>query len=321
VFGHRRIHLYKAGYQIDLEVDFMLWLIIIMLILVIGVLYAYILLYKREIRDMVKRLQFIRDNDTNMKINLQIKVKEINELAIQLNHMINYYKIEKIAISKAQHEFKEEITNISHDLRTPLTSIAGYVQMLEAEKTPVEKKAEYYNIIRRRIETLVKMLDEFFEFTRIESDEYPLKLEKVNVSNVLTDVISLFYYDFLSKDEEPSIQIPSTPIYIYADKDALKRIFQNLIKNYLNHGTGSISISVKEEGNHVSISFKNYAPNIDSAEAERLFQRFYTADKSRTRKTTGLGLSIVKNLVTKMNGEIKAYVEDSILVINVIFFP
>jgi signal transduction histidine kinase len=277
------------------------------------------LLYKREIRDIALRLQFIRDNDTNKKINLQINAKEIIELAVQLNHLINYYKIEKIAISKAQHEFKEEITNISHDLRTPLTSIAGYVQMLESENTPAEKKAEYYSIIRRRIDTLIKMLDEFFEFTRIESDEYPVMLEKINVSNVLADVISLFYYDFLSKGEEPSIQIPSTPTFIYADKEALTRIFQNLIKNYLNHGTGSISISIKEQGNQVCISFKNYATNIDSAEAERLFQRFYTADKSRTKKTTGLGLSIVKNLVAKMNGEIKARVEDSFLIINITF--
>lgn len=296
----------------------MLCLIIIMLIIVIGVLSAYILLYKREIGDIVKRLQFIRDNDTNMKINLKLKAKEINELAIRLNHLINHYKIENIAISKAQHEFKEEITNISHDLRTPLTSIAGYVQMLESESTPKEKRAEYYSIIRRRIDTLIKMLDEFFEFARIESDEYPLQLEKVNVSNVLADVISLFYYDFLAKGEEPSIQISSAPIYIYADKDALKRVFQNLIKNYLNHGTSSISISVKEERNHVYISFKNYAPDIDNEEAERLFKRFYTADKSRTKKTTGLGLAIVKNLVTKMNGEIEAYVEDSFLVIKII---
>ena len=297
----------------------MLWLIILILTLGIGVLSAYILLYKREIRDILEKLLFIESNDTNMKINLHIKSKEINELANQLNHIIDYYTVEKIAISKAQHEFKEEITNISHDLRTPLTSIAGYVQMLESENTPVEKKAEYYNIIRRRIETLVKMLDEFFEFTRIESEEYQLRLEKINVANVLADVISLFYYDFISKGQEPSIQIPSIPIYIHADKDALKRVFQNLIKNYLNHGIGNISILVKEEGNHVCISFKNYAPNLDSADAEKLFKRFYTADKSRTKKTTGLGLSIVKNLVAKMKGEIEAYIEESFLIINITF--
>lgn len=297
----------------------MLWIIFITLLLVIGVLSAYILFYKREIRDITKKLQFIKDNDTNMKINIQANMKEINEMATQLNHTIDYYKIEKIAISKAQHEFREEITNISHDLRTPLTSIAGYVQMLESENTPTEKKEKYYSIIRRRIETLIEMLDEFFELTRIESDEYPFHIERINISNVLADVISMFYYDFISKGEEPNIQIPSTPIYIYADKDALTRIFQNLIKNYLNHGTGNISVLVKEDERHVCISFKNYALNMNNAEAERLFKRFYTADKSRTKETTGLGLAIVKNLVDKMNGEIEAYVKDSFLIIKIIF--
>ncbi len=297
----------------------MLWLIIIILILFIVVLSAYIFLYKRQLRDIALRLKFIRDNETNMKINLQLKTKETDELATQLNHIIDYYKTEKAAISKAQHEFKEEITNISHDLRTPLTSISGYVQMLESEKTPAEKKFEYYGIIRGRIDTLVKMLDDFFEFARTESDEYKIQLKKTNVSNVLTDVIALFYYDFLSKDEKPSIQIPSKPVYIPADKDALQRVFQNLIKNYLNHGTGGISVAVKEEGTQVRISFRNYVTNIDSLDADNLFKRFYTADKSRTKKTTGLGLAIVKNLVTKMKGEIRTYIEDSFLVIYITF--
>ncbi|MBW4829523.1 MAG: sensor histidine kinase [Clostridiaceae bacterium] len=97
------------------------------------------------------------------------------------------------------------------------------------------------------------------------------------------------------------------------------RIFKNLIKNYLNHGTGNISISVKEDEKNVYISFKNFALDINSAEAKRLFERCYITDKSRTKKTTGLGLSIVKNLVTKMNREIETYVEESFLIISIIF--
>ncbi|WP_426348996.1 sensor histidine kinase [Alloiococcus sp. CFN-8] len=297
----------------------MLWLIIIILLLVIAVLCSYIFLYKSELKSIVSKLQFIRENETNMKINLQLKSKEIKELANELNYIINHYKIEKTSLSKAQREFKEEITNISHDLRTPLTSISGYVQMLEAENTSKEKKKEYYNIIRRRIGSLVQMLDEFFEFTRIEANEYPLHIERINVNSLLTEVISLFYYDFISKGEEPRIQIAPGPTYISGDKDALKRVFQNLIKNYLNHGVGSIAISVKEEEKHINISFKNYAPDIDKEEAEKLFMRFYTGDKSRTTKTTGLGLAIVKNLVVKMNGKIEAMVDDSFLIINISF--
>lgn len=297
----------------------MLWLIIILLILVLGVLSAYLMLYKKEVRSIAKTLQFIQTNDTNRRINLQMNAKELNDLAVQLNQLIQYHKVEKIDITRAQNEFKEEITNISHDLRTPITSISGYIQMLESEKTSKEKKAEYYSIIKRRITALIQMLDEFFEFTRIEANEYPLQLIKLNVCNVLADVISMYYYDFISKGEEPSIEIPSKPIYIIADKDAITRIFQNLMKNYLTHGTGNISISITEENNKVSIHFKNHAPNINKEEAEKLFQRFYTTDSSRSGKTTGLGLAIVKNLVTKMNGEITASVENSYLIIRIVF--
>ncbi|WP_152966758.1 sensor histidine kinase [Sporosarcina globispora] len=294
------------------------WLIIIILILVIGLLLAYILLYKKEIRDIAKKVELINSNDTNKKISVQINSKEIRELAYQLNDMIGHYKNENIKIAKAQQEFKEEITNISHDLRTPLTSIAGYLQMVESEKTP-ERKKEYHGIIRRRVNTLIKLLDEFFEFTRIESDEYILQFEKINVSNVLTETVSLFYYDFIAKDSEPIMDMPTRLIYISADKGTLKRIFQNLIQNYLNHGTGNLYVSVKEDGKHVCISFKNHAINMDNETAERLFQRFYTADKSRNKRTTGLGLAIVKNLINQMNGEIKAYIENSFLVINIKF--
>ncbi|MDF2543856.1 MAG: signal transduction histidine kinase [Herbinix sp.] len=295
----------------------MLWLVIILLF-VIGILIAYILLYKRGIRNIIQKLQFIREHETNMNINLQINYKELNELAKELNYIMNNYKNEKAFITRAQQEFKEELTSISHDLRTPLTSIAGYVQMLESERTSKEKKEEYYAIIRGRIDTLVKMLDELYEFARIESDEYQLHMEKININNVLTDAISLYYYDFVSRGEEPIINIPTKPIYISADKDAITRVFQNLIKNYLTHGAGAISITVREEDKQVYICFKNYAPGLDHEEANKLFNRFYTADKSRTKKTTGLGLAIVKNLVIKMKGRVEAYVENSYLIINII---
>lgn len=292
---------------------------IIILIIIICVLSAYIVLYKRGIRSIINSLEFIRDNDTNKKINLRIKSKELNKLSILLNHIIDNFTNEKLSISKAQQNFKEEITNISHDLRTPLTSIAGYVQMLESEKASKIKKDEYFGIIRRRIETLIRMLDELYDYARIESDEYQLQLEKVNINNALSDVISLYYYDFTSRGEEPFIDLTSTPIYIYADKDAITRVFHNLMKNYLIHGSGNLSISVKEKEESVCISFKNYAPYLDNTEVDRLFNRFFTADKSRTKKTTGLGLSIVKDLVTKMDGRVDAYLDSSYLIINIFF--
>jgi signal transduction histidine kinase len=245
--------------------------------------------------------------------------KQLNDLAIELNQIISDNKNERISITKAGQDFKEGLTNISHDLRTPLTSIAGYVQMLESEKISQQKKDEYYSIIRGRINSLVKMLDELYEYARIESDEYQLTLKKINVNNILTDVIFLFYNDFIAKGEEPIINIPAKPIYINADKDAITRVFQNMVKNYLTHGTGAFSISVEEVEEKVYICFKNKAPSLEHDDVEKLFNRFYTADKSRSKKTTGLGLAIVKNLVIRMNGKVEAAIANSYLTINIIF--
>lgn len=292
---------------------------VIILLGIMGALGVYLLLLKRELRSIVRQLQFIREHDTNQKLSLRLQVKEITELAKNLNHLISQYKLEKAALAKAQQKFKEEITNLSHDLRTPVTSISGYVQMLEAEKVSPAKKAEYFGVVRGRIETLIRMLDEFFEFARIESDEYPLQLEKINASQVLVEVLALFYEDFVAKGEEPSLQIPSRPMIIQADRDALARIFQNLIKNYLNHGTGSLRIAVEEEEGGVSLRFQNQAPDLGEGEVERLFERFYTADRSRTKKTTGLGMAIVKNLANKMKGRVEAHLQDGVLTIRISF--
>lgn len=297
---------------------FMFW-IIILLVFVIIILITYILLYKKGMKYIIERLQFIRTHDTNMNITLQMQHKQLNDLAIELNKIIIDNKNERISITKAGQDFKEGLTNISHDLRTPLTSIAGYVQMLESEKISQQKKQEYYSIIRRRIDVLVKMLDELYDYARIESDEYQLKLERININNILTDVISLFYYDFIARSEEPFINIPAKPIYINVDKDAITRVFQNLIKNHLTHGTGAISISVEEVEKRVYICFKNHAPDLDRDDVQKLFNRFYTADKSRSKKTTGLGLVIVKNLVSRMNGKVEAAVANTYLTINIIF--
>lgn len=296
----------------------MVW-IIILLVLVIIILITYMLLYIKGIKYIIERLRFIRTHNTNMKISLQMQHKQLNDLAIELNQIIIDNKNERISITKAGQDFKEGLTNISHDLRTPLTSIAGYVQMLESEKISKQKKDEYYSIIRGRIASLVKMLDELYDYARIESDEYQLNPEKINVNNILTDVISLFYYDFIARGEEPIINIPAKPIYINADKDAITRVFQNLIKNYLTHGAGAFSITVGEVEEKVYICFKNYAPGLDHDDVEKLFNRFYTADKSRSKKTTGLGLAIVKNLTIRMNGKVEAALANTYLSINIIF--
>lgn len=297
----------------------MVWIIIGLLLLVIAGLYFYIHLLKDELDHINIRLSFIANNETNSRIYLRYRLREMNELATNINQVIGKYEEEKVIENTFEHHFREEITNISHDLRTPLTSIKGYMQMLESEEISTEKKTEYYEVVNKRIDVLVQMLDEMFTYARILSDEYTLDHEQINVTNILSEVLSMYYYDFLKKDNPPNIELPVTPVYIYGHSEALKRVFQNLIKNYLDHGKEILSVELIDEEQEIMIYFKNYAPNISLKNIDKLFTRAYRTDESRTKKSTGLGLPIAKSLVEKMDGQVIGKIEEHYLVLELRF--
>ena len=143
-----------------------------------------------------------------------------------------------------------------------------------------------------------KLLDQLFEFARIEADELVLAEEAVNLGNVLRDTLALFYNDFCSQDSEPEIQIPDDPFVVTGDTDAFKRIFSNILSNALTHGEGHFSIKAVLTDGAVNITFENRTHSITPDDLPCIFDRFYTTDVSRSRKTTGLGLSIAKRLAT-----------------------
>lgn len=282
-------------------------LCIVILSIVASYLLALVVLYKKQYQKMKQQIEFILEHKTNMKITLKnVQTKEIVELAKSINDLMEAHRELEIELQRADKNFKETITNISHDLRTPLTSANGYVQMLNSSKLSEEKRKEYVEVIQSKIDTVKVMLDQLFEYARIESNELLLENERINVKVILEDTISEFYQDFISRRIEPKIELESTDRYIYGDKQALKRVFQNLIGNSIIHGKGEVCISLYHEQNTIKIIFENRTEGIEVADMNRIFERFYTTDKSRTKKTTGLGLSIASKFVKKMNGTIQA---------------
>lgn len=281
------------------------------------ILAALLLLYKRELSRMHEQLRFIRSNTTNMEVTTELQAGELVALAQEINAFIAEFKRRQIKIEASEREFKQAITNVSHDLRTPLTSAVGYLQMLGRDGISEEKQAEYLSIIERRVSAVRKMLDELFELTRIEAGEYALNLEKVNLTNVLRDTLSLYYDDFVTKGMTPTISIPGEAVYAAADSNAVKRVLQNLTGNALRHGAGDLRITL-EGGKDVCIAFCNDA-EMEQGDAQRLFERFYTADQQRSKRSTGLGLSIAKGLVENMGGSISAAYDGKRLTITVCF--
>ncbi len=296
----------------------MLWIVSVsVLLLVIIILYMYLLLTRAELTKLTSRLKFISENDTSLQLYTDIKNKELDIFVQQINTLISGYKSQNIKNRQTEREFKQAITNLSHDLRTPLTSAAGYIQMLKSEKTPPTKKTEYIDTIENRIEALQKMLNSLFEFSRLQSDEYVLDLQKVDICSILSDVLLMYYDDFLLKGITPKITMEKEYYWVYSDKNALTRIFENLINNALKHGNGGLDLSVSSDGGYVEIRFKNLAGQLTEEEVTQLFNRFYIADRSRNSKNTGLGLAIVKELIEKTGGEIASSLADNFLIISV----
>jgi signal transduction histidine kinase len=235
--------------------------------------------------------------------------KDVTELCLTINGILAKQKKIMAASEKSNREFRQAVTNISHDLRTPLTSAIGYIQMIKSGKTPDAKKLEYLDVIEQRLKSLSSLMNGLFEYTQIVEGKVTQNIEKVNICNVLRNIISDYYGDFMDKNFTVEIDIPDSPVYILCDAGSFKRIVQNLIQNVLIHGTEYFKLTVAGG----TVTYQNKVLNPETIDADRLFERFYTADLSRSGSTTGLGLAIVKEIARNMSGEVSAALEKDML--------
>ncbi len=291
-------------------------IIIILVSICIGFSIRFFLL-KKEILRIALHLKQLHSENTNAL--LGSSEKGLQELVIEINKVLKRNKQNEVISYRAQKSFKEAVTNVSHDLRTPLTSVKGYVQMIRSNTTSEEKKQEYLEVVEKRLDYLQKMIEVLFDFTRIESGDYVFNIEKINVNDMLADVFAMYYEDFHTRKITPTIHMPSSSLCINGDRKALERIFQNLIGNAITHGKGDITVSLFVENNHIEIVFENIADDMTQQDTERIFERFYKLDKSRASATTGLGLALVKEFVEKMNGSITATYTDNKIKIRLLF--
>ena len=264
---------------------------------------------------MNRTVRTIIKSDTNMRATTETFDKNISELCDTINDILDKQKKIMAAGEKSNREFRQAITNISHDLRTPLTSAIGYVQMLKSGNTPDGKMQEYLNIVEYRLKSLSNLMNGLFEYTQIVEGKMSRNIEKVNVCNILRDTISAYYEDFSAKNFAVEVDIPDTPVYVLCDAGSLKRVAQNLIQNVLAHGVERFKLTAEAQNNTVSVTFQNKVSDIGALDVERLFERFYTADLSRSGSSTGLGLAITKELIQNMGGEISAFIEKDTLII------
>ncbi|MFG6353021.1 MAG: HAMP domain-containing histidine kinase, partial [Oscillospiraceae bacterium] len=239
------------------------------------------------------------------------------ELLVCLNQLLELRQEERALSLRKEQALRRQIANVSHDLRTPLTSILGYLQLLEGDGLSPEKKAEYLSVVEGRARTLQTFIASFYDLSRIEGGELPLEREQVDLTRALSDQLAAAYQQIEEAGLEVDVDITPELPPVWADSGAVTRIFSNLLTNALRHGTGVLSMKLYREGNQIVSAFSNRAEELTAEDAAHVFERFYTADKMRTGQSTGLGLAIVKALAERMGHSAGARWTDGVFTVEV----
>jgi signal transduction histidine kinase len=285
---------------------------------VIGVLTAAlcfcavkIVLMKRSAREIRSQFAQKLNDDTNTQIDITSADKDIRALADDINKQLSVLRTEYLKNSRGNLELKNAITNISHDLRTPLTAICGYLDMIKKtdDKELIQK---YLGIIRERAELMKQLTEELFRYSVILSDDTPKKTEDVCVNRMLEESIAAFFPALSQRGITPTIDITKKRVVRNVDPAALERVFSNILSNAVKYCENDLDITMTEDGR---ITFSNTTGGLSPVQVQQLFDRFYTVEAARN--STGLGLSIARTLVERMGGQIGAQYTDGRLVITV----
>lgn len=219
-------------------------------------------------------------------------------LAYAINQKDTLHKKLQVQIKQEEDQLKQSISNISHDLRTPLTSIQGYLTLLQ-ECEDKQEQDQYIEIIKAKTDYLTDLVQEFYDLSVVENEQFDVECEKVDINRIVTDCLIEKYYEF--GEIQPIIQTEKSPVWIYGNNLICKRIIENLITNAIRYSDNYIEVSINQEG---VFMIKNSTQSLDEMDINLLFSKFYTVDKSRTKGGSGLGLYIVKELLKKIDGKI-----------------
>lgn len=291
---------------------YLLLIIIAILILIIFVLLAKVYFLRKSTQEIMESFEDRLTTDTNTLIDISSRDPYMRKLASKINTQLRLLRMERHRFQQGDLELKEAVTNISHDLRTPLTAICGYLDLLEREEKS-ESVQRYLSQITNRTEVMKNLTEELFRYSVVTSSR-ELHPERVDLVRVLEESLLSFYGAIQEKGIKPQIELPEEPVWRQLDVTAINRIVSNIISNALKYSDGDFSVSMKNDG---CIIFSNTAQSLNAVSVGRLFDRFYTVEVSRN--STGLGLSIAKLLTERMGGSISAMYHNSILSVSIQF--
>ena len=290
-------------------------LAVCILIIAVIALSVHCIQLRREINNITLQLNEVKDINTNLLIHS--KTGTADQLINEINSMLRNIRDIRADYSRKKHELEQMMTNISHDLRTPLTSAMGYINLIQNAGLSETEKSRELDIVGQRLIRLEELINSFFEFSQIVSSGAPPKKTELNIILVLEESIVHYYDDYSNQDRKISFDCTKSKLLINSNKNMLLRIFDNLIGNALKHGSGDLKISVSDNKG-AAIKFTNELADTD-IEVMRVFDEFYTTDISRTKGNTGLGLAIAKQFTEALGGTISAEKKNNVFEILVVF--
>lgn len=285
--------------------------IIFILIIVVSFLSVKLCLVKRQLRKMVEQMQ--EQDETTVSV--EFVDKDLEAVALQINEKLERLQKVKVDAFKNEQAMKTSISVISHDMRTPLTSVIGYLQL--AEKTCADEETlQDVRIALDRAKYANKLVDDFFELSVVDANQYTPVMEKVNLCEVVCEEILANYLAFEKKGITPLFEQADGEVMVLADRKLLARVIQNLISNGIKYSTGKMEFVITE-GECVTLAISNSIS--EAVDTDRIFDKFYRADVSRKGEGAGLGLYICRKFVEEMNGTIGAQNAKGKLIITVEF--
>ena len=264
----------------------------------------------RALRAAAEQLRALGEKECGGRIRMAVPNAAAEELLAEVNRLLALRMEDRAEGRAREKELRRQISNVSHDLRTPLTSILGYLQLLEDDTLSPEDRKTYLGVVGSRAQALQRLITSFYDLSRLEGGEFPLEKERVDLRGVLAELLASFYQDFTDAGFDMRVDLDEHVPAVCADPGGALRVMTNLLRNALDHGQSPMTIRLYAEGKRVVSHFTNAAPDLGPEDAQHVFDRFFTSDKMRTGRNTGLGLAIVKTLAEQMGVEVRTELAD-----------
>lgn len=286
-------------------------IMVVILFLICVVLIAKIYFMKKSVKEIELSLKDILKSNTNNLLTISSSDKDVKKLTNVLNIELKELRKQRLQYETGNQEIKSSITNISHDIRTPLTAISGYIDLIKESKEN-KKKEEYLKIVENKTNDLILLTEQLFDFSKTMDIGTKVEKQKCLVNEILEETLANYYIIFKENNIVPQIEITKNRIYKIVDRNTIIRVFENILSNVTKYSNGDFRVSLDDDG---KIIFSNKATSLDATTVEKIFNRYYTVENAK--KSTGIGLSIAKQLVELNGGTINAKYIKSHLIIEI----